>query len=211
MSALLARAASTIAFSATLLMALPAQGQALSASEQERLARGETVTREQTIDDEDRRFVGGVTYTVVEAGVSELTDLLDDVRSYEHLLPRTKRARLVGQRGLDQLVELRQGNAVFDTSYTIRIRHEPWRREVRFWLDPSRPHDIVDAWGFFRVDPLPDTGSGVRSLVTYGVLVNLGPGIVRELFEERLRAVMLSVPQILRRYVAEVRRARGRG
>jgi len=34
------------------------------------------------------------------------------------------------------------------------------------------------------------------------VLVDLGPGLVRDLFEERLRTVLLSTPDILRRYIA---------
>jgi hypothetical protein len=34
----------------------------------------------------------------------------------------------------------------------------------------------------------------------------MGPGIVRDLFEERVRAALLSVPQLVRRQVAELRR-----
>lgn len=191
---------------AALLVAAPgvARSDELSATERARLARGETVTRPVTIEGDDRRYVGGLTYAVLDASVSELQEIFEDVAAYRHLLPRTKHATLVGRAGQDDLVELRQGNAVFEARYTLRVRHEPWRREVHFWLVPSRPHDVRDAWGFFHVDPLP-TGegtSGPRSLVTYGVLVDLGPGLVRDLFEERLRTVLLSTPDILRRYVA---------
>ena len=44
-----------------------------------------------------------------------------------------------------------------------------------------------------------------RALLTYAILVDVGPGIVRDLFEERVRAALLSVPQLVRRYVAEGR------
>jgi hypothetical protein len=170
----------------------------LSADESARLERGETVTHEQTLDGETRRYVGGVTYTIVDAAPAEVAAILEDVRAYQQLLPRTKQARLVGQNGPDMFVELRQGNAIMEASYTMRVRPDPARHEVRFWLDHNRPHAIADAWGFFRYEPLP----AGRTLVTYGALVDLGPGIVRELFEERLRSLMLSVPQLMRRYVA---------
>ncbi len=171
----------------------------------ERLARGETVTFEQTIDNDRRRYVGGVTYTIVDATVSDLTALLEDVHSYQQVLPRTKAARLLGVNGADFWVELRQGNDLMETSYTIRVRQEPGDmrgRTFRFWLDTTKPHGIADAWGFFRVEPLRDGTQ--RTLLTYGALVDLGPGIVRELFEERLRKMMLSVPQRVRAYAARV-------
>jgi hypothetical protein len=36
--------------------------------------------------------------------------------------------------------------------------------------------------------------------LTYGILVDVGPGIVRDLFEERLRTLVLTVPQLVRQY-----------
>ncbi len=179
----------------------------LDKDETARLARGETVARNVTIENDERRYVGGITYAVVHASVSELQEVFEDVEAYRNVLPRTKQATLVGHEGLDQLVELRQGNAVIDARYTLRVRHEAWRRDVRFWLDARRPHDIHDAWGYFHVDPMTDDESGPRSLVTYAVLVDLGPGLVRELFEERLRTVLLSTPSILSRYLVARRKA----
>jgi len=180
----------------------PARANGLTAEENARLQRGETVVRERTIDGEDRHFVGGVTYTIVEGGAQELTSLFEDVSAYQRLLPRTKRARLVGMNGPDRFVELVQGNALIEASYTIRVRTYPELNEVRFWLDPSRPHGIDDAWGFFRVTELPDSADGIRrSLLTYGALVDIGGGFVGEIYEERLRALLLSVPQLVRRYV----------
>ena len=201
------------ALAATAPFATVGYADELSPSERARLARGETVTRPVTIEGDDRRYVGGLTYAVLDASVSELQEIFEDVASYRHVLPRTKRATLVARAGQDDLVELRQGNAMIDARYTLRVRHEPWRREVHFWLVPSRPHDVRDAWGYFHVDPVPPTegAPGPRSLVTYGVLVDLGPGLVRDLFEERLRTVLLSTPDILRRYIAARHRPPAQG
>ena len=177
-----------------------ASADTLTPSEASRLERGETVIRTQTIERGEQRYVGGVTYTVLEASAAEISALFDDVSTYRHVLPKTKGARNVGVDRGDQLVELVQGNAVYEATYTIRVRRSA--NELRFWLEPTRPHEIDDAWGFFRVEPFVAPNGEERVLLTYGVLVDVGPGIVRELFEERVRAAMLSVPQLVQRHLA---------
>lgn len=188
---------------AVVAVALPigsANADTLAPSEQARLERGETVIRTQTIDRGDQHYVGGVTYTVLNVSSAEISALLDDVSAYRHVLPTTKRARKVAVDGGDTLVELVQGNALYEATYTIRVRRSA--RELRFWLEPTRPHEIDDAWGFFRIEPFMTANGEERVLLTYGVLVDVGPGIVRELFEERVRAAMLSVPQLVQRHLA---------
>lgn len=178
----------------------------LSAAESDRLARGETVVRQHDLERGDRRYVGGITYTVLGTTSAEVSALLEDVAAYRHVLPRTRGAKLVAEDGRDRFIELRQGNALVQAEYTIRVRKEPRSagsaQEYRFWLDPSRPHGIDDAWGFFRLEPFSGAGGEPRVLFTYGVLVDVGPGIVRDMFEERLRAALLSVPELVRRQVA---------
>jgi len=202
MRRLLATLAFVSAYGAT---TTAARAEALSPEELARLARRETVIREQTIERGDHRWIGGITYTVMDASAAEVAAVVDNVESLRRVLPRTKRARVVGTAsGGDQLVELVQGNALVEAEYTIRVRREP--REARFWLDPTRPHGIDDAWGFFRYEPFIGPSGEERVLMTYGILVDVGPGLVRDLFEERLRAALLSVPQLMRRQVAELRR-----
>jgi hypothetical protein len=172
----------------------------LDPRENQRLMHGETITRTQTLEQGGRRYVGGVTYTVVDASADELEAMLTDVSTYEQILPRTKYAQIVGRDAGDLLVELHQGNMLVEAAYTIRVRKNG--HECRFWLDPHRPHGIEDAWGFFRVEPLAQVTPGTpRALLTYGVLVDVGDGLVRDLFEERIRAVVLTVPQRVREYV----------
>jgi hypothetical protein len=173
----------------------------LSSDELERLGRGETVVRTQDLDTGLHSYIGGVTYTVLDATPAEVMSVFDDVRAYERVLPKTKHARLVGMNDGDDYVELRQGNSLIDATYTVRIHRGP--AELRFWLDRSKPHGIEDAWGFLRVQPLPEGPGGARTLVTYGVLVDLGSGIVRDLFSEKIRTLALSVPNLVRRYLAE--------
>lgn len=189
---------------ASLFLSGSASAERLSRSEAARLERRETVIRAQTFERGDHRYVGGITYTVVDASAAEVGAILDNVDSLRRVLPRTKRARTVGHEGGDQLIEIASGNAVVEAEYTMRVRRGP--NEAQFWLDQSRPHGIDDAWGFFRFEPFIAPTGEERVLLTYGVLVDVGPGIVRELFEEKVRAALLSVPQLVRRQVADLRR-----
>ncbi len=181
-----------------------ATAQPLDTREQARLGRGETIVRNETLERGDHRYVGGVTYTVVDATAADLDALFADVASWKKVLPLTKAARIVGREDGDVFVELTQGNALVSADYTIRVRRTG--AEVRFWLDPSRPHQIDDAWGFFRMEAFTAEGGEAKVLLTYGILVDVGPGLVRDLFEERVRTAMLSVPQRLRHHVDQLKR-----
>src|SRR4029077_13044133 len=62
--------ATSLAFAtlaAVSLASATARGGGLSSAEVERLQRGDTVTREQTLERGDGRYVGGVTYTMIGA------------------------------------------------------------------------------------------------------------------------------------------------
>jgi hypothetical protein len=109
----------------------------------------------------------------------------------------------VGNLDGDPLVRVTLGSAIVQVSYVLRVHRDG--AVVRFWMDESREHDIEDAWGFFRAEP---TGDG-RTFVTYGILVDMGDGLLRDLFETRMRQLALEVPDMVRDVVLE-RMARGR-
>jgi hypothetical protein len=188
----------SIAMVALGLWSQDANADSLTADENARLLNGETVTRDETILRDQARYVGGVTYTIIDATPSDLDQRVKYTPAYRAVLPFSKRARLVGENDGDAFIELKQGNALLETTYTIRVHHDEAGNGARFWLDRSKPHSIEDAWGFFRYEPLANG----RTLLTYGVLVDVGPGLVRDFFEERIRRAMLRVPQLVRNYLA---------
>lgn len=172
-------------------------------SDETRLADGQTLSYPQTVVRHGKRYVGGVAYTVVNASVGELTSMLADPSAYRQVLPHARDARLMGTDDGDQLVEITQGLAFVQAAYTLRMRTDGDQRRVRFWVDRGKPHDVDDAWGFFRVETLADAADGSpRVLLTYGILVDLGPGLIRDFFEARIQASLLTVPQLLREYAA---------
>jgi hypothetical protein len=183
----------------------------VSAEDEARLAEGKTVVFPQTVARRGRRYVGGVSYAVVHASVSELTEVFRDMSAYREVLPYARAAHLVGTDGGDQLVEISQGTALVEAVYTLRMHMDEDQRRVRFWIDPSRPHGFDDAWGYFKVEPLPDGDDGSpRVLLSYGILVDLGPGLMRDFFEARIQASMLTIPERLQQYAVARFRVRHR-
>ncbi|HZU83899.1 MAG TPA: hypothetical protein VE987_13320 [Polyangiaceae bacterium] len=194
-----------LAFGATVVAAALSPGVAradqLTSREADRLVHGDTVARAETVVHGQQRYVGGVAYTIVDAHEQELSALLDDVGAWRRLLPNTRSARKIGAAGQDSLIEMTHGSALVQVTYTIRVHHDD--AGLRFWMDARRPHDIEDVWGFFRTEPL----AGGRTLVTYGILVDMGPGLLRDLFENRVREAALSVPDRVRGVLFERRAA----
>jgi len=175
----------------------------LTQQEVARIERGETVARPQILDFEGHRYVGGVTYTIVDLATDELIALMDNESAYGHVLPRAKFVKRIRVDGPDVYMEVHHGNALIDAAYTMHLKQEPEQSRIRFWIDLSRPHDVGDAWGFFRYQALSAATPSAtpRLLLTYGALVDLGESILRSLYEEKVRVAMLSLPQRLRRYV----------
>jgi hypothetical protein len=174
----------------------------LSETEMAALEAGRPVVREETVERAGHRYIGGVSYIVINAPAAQVTATLGDVRTYRQILPSTRSVRWIAlSRTGDALIELEQGNAIAHGKYTVRIRHDAPAVDnaaaiFRFWLDPRYSHDFPDANGFFRVEPRGD-----RTLLTCLVRVDLGPGLFQRLFESRVRKTALSTPMLVKSYV----------
>jgi hypothetical protein len=167
---------------------------ALNQSEREALLAGDVVARPMRIETDTGSYRGGLSYSLVHAPAAAVLAALSNVNSLPQALPHTKSARLIDVRSGIARVELVQGGS---TSYTVRIERVEGRSELRFWLDSSRPHDIEDVFGFFRVEPF---GQG-ESLVTVAAAVDLGSGITSLLFSNAVERTVLSTPRQIREYV----------
>jgi len=191
------------AFGFGVLMMVPrtASADALSEAEIARLGRGETVIRPETLTLDGRRYVGGVTYTVLESSGEQLLAIVEDESAYREVMPRAKFVQRIPSRDAAILMEVHHGNALVDAGYTMRLEKEPDKGRIRFWVDLARPHDVEDACGFFRYVALPPRAGTPRVLLTYAVLVDLGNGVMRSLYEDRVKGAMFTVPQLLRSHL----------
>lgn len=167
-----------------------------TAHERQEMNAGGLVSRALRFQHEGGRYVGGVSYQVVDARPELVLAALSDVTNWPEALPRTKSARVLDTRDGFSRVELVQGAALVDARYTVVLARAD-TETIRFWLDPTAPHDIRDVWGFFRVRELP----GGRSLITVGAALDLGDGIARLLFEDRIASMLLRAPYKIRQFV----------
>lgn len=171
----------------------------LTAEQLRALERGEVVSAPIDVDLDRGDYFGGVAYAIVDRPSDEVLAALDDPSTFRSILPLTREATPLpskpGDRGTKR-VRLTHGGRYGSATYTAMVRHDA-RHVVRFWLDPSEPHDIADCWGYFRVVPW---GRG-RSLVTYAALLHLDFGIVKVLFTEKIRSYALDTPALVKRFV----------
>lgn len=179
-----------------------AAGSELTESEIAELQAGRMVVRSDDVERGGRRYIGGVSYIMIDAPADQVIGVLDDVRTYREILPRTRSVRWLGiARDGDTIVELEQGNAVAHGKYAVRIRHDraghgASSTVIRFWLDSRFAHDIADASGFFQVETV-----GEKTQLTYLVMVDLGPGLFGQMFKGRIRRAALSTPLLVKKYV----------
>jgi hypothetical protein len=180
----------------------PSRAHGFTASERDALAAGRTVSRPVRFErGENGSYIGGVSYQVVRATPSTVIAALASVESLPRALPRTESATLVSRSGRTATVELTQGKAPFLVTYSVHLEQAEAGNALRFWLDASRPHDVRDVWGVVRVTPF---GSGA-SLVTLAVALDMGPGIARAFFSDRIERMILRAPAKIREYVEPMR------
>src|SRR5262245_27823127 len=137
-----------------------------------------------------RRYIGCIPYQIVRATPEEVLGALATPAELPRLLPRTKSARLVDHSKEGARVELTQGTSIVEATYTVHVKRVG-ADELQFKLDSSRPHGIDDVWGYVRARPV----DGNRTLVTVAVALDVGPGIVRMLFEEKIQRAILGTPR----------------
>jgi hypothetical protein len=169
----------------------------LTLAERDALSAGLMVSRPMRFGTAQGRYVGGVSYQIIEARPEAVLGALSDVTNWPEALPRTKSARLLGSADGLARVELVQGSSLVDARYTVVLDRSDDGETIRFWLDPAHPHDIRDVWGFFRVQALPQG----RTLVTVAAALDLGDGLARLLFEDRIASMMLRAPHQIRAFV----------
>ena len=169
-------------------------GPHLSRAEREGLLAFEVVSRPLQLETERGSYRGGVAYSLVHAPVAAVLAALSNVDTLPQALPHTKSAHLIDVRGTLARVELVHGGGA---TYTVNIERSKDRSELRFWLDPTREHDISDVFGFFRVEPF---GPG-KSLVTVATLLDIGPGLTRLFFSDAVERALLRAPAHIRNYV----------
>lgn len=169
----------------------------LTQEELARLAHGELVVRSAAERRGRFELMGGTSWQVINATPNVVWQALLDTEHYAKMLPRVIEARLITSAGDERTVFLRQGAAFVQTTYYIKLKHDASRAEIRFALDDTRPHGIEAAWGFYSVRPY----RGGRTLLTYGIMADIGSGLVNFVVRDVVHEWMLRTPWMVKRFV----------
>jgi hypothetical protein len=170
---------------------------AFTAEELQRLAQGQRVERRVTQERGDLRLMGGTSWQVIDAGPDAVWDALLDTSHYGRMLPQVSEARLVHDTGDNRTLFVQHGHSLARTSYYLDVRLDPSRRGMTFHVDESRPRSIRAAWGFYTLRPY-----GVdKTLLVYGVMADIGDGLVLALIRPSVHEGMMKVPSLVKRFV----------
>jgi len=181
------------------LQARSAVDEAPPASEEHRLLdAGAVVTRPLDFDRGGSHYVGGVATGLVRATPERVLAAIHDVVALQKMLPHTKQVALVDADGASRRIELLQGSSLVEAKYTVELSPDGRPGELGFKLDRSRPHDINDVYGYFKVERFDDD----RSAVTVAAAVDVGSGLTTLLFGKKVQDVILSTPHVMRDYFA---------
>ncbi len=179
---------------------------AATADDLERLRRGECISyaAEEKVLGKPRMVL--LAYQRMHTSRARLAQAMIEPSAYLAILPRTRGAHIEKTLGQTRWVALTQGNSFVELRYVMRIDPSDDRSLYRFSIDDHYPHDLDDAWGFLRLEALPDS-RGLRDgdvgdyLVAYGLVFDLGGGLLQTMFSERILAVLRTIPDRLRRFV----------
>jgi hypothetical protein len=163
-----------------------------SADQQKRLDRGELVVEPMEYERGKHEYVGGVSYAISTTPIERLSEIARDPKRLPELLPAVEKVEVLSISEKTGIAKIRVTHKLGPTrgSYTFLCMFHDGGLLGRFWLDPTADNALDDAWGYVRLTPL----GGGRTLVTYGLLYDLGPGVIRMLFEARIRNVALEYP-----------------
>lgn len=161
--------------------------------ERARLMAGELVTRNISRREGGNHLFGGASWQRVHAPIDRVWQIVIDPDAYVRLIPSLDQARVIEDRGDSRVVYMHHSYAIASTSYHAIMRLDHERHELRFDLDRSRPHDVREGRGFLALSAYRGD-----TIVAWGMLADVGAGVVQEVFGPFLNQWLLLPPRCLR-------------
>jgi hypothetical protein len=180
------------------LAAGPARAQAgFTATERDALERGRLVVRSEERAIGEYRLVGGTSWQVIDLPPEDVWRSVHDAQMYQHVLPRAETVEVLASTPVETRVRVRHAAGPIAAEYTLVMQFDERERYMRFHLDRGADNDLREGWGYVHVR---EYAPG-RSIVVYGVLADLGSGVIAGFVRAEVQEWMLKVPRELRRWV----------
>jgi ribosome-associated toxin RatA of RatAB toxin-antitoxin module len=181
--------------------ACPLRASALdfSQTELERLKAGKAV-RKPLAKAGDKGFYGGSGFALIDAPPEQVWEAILDFGSYARVYPKTVDVREVSRKGDRSLVRMQLGHELISVSYFVEVTANRSRWQLDYKLVTDRPHDIEEAYGYWRLFPQSDG----RTLAAYVVAVRVPMGLVNlipQSMERKINRTLLGSPRYLRDWV----------
>jgi len=180
---------------------------ALTDGEMARLNRGRLVARRTTERRGGMILIGGTSYQVIDLPPDQLWRALKDRSQYlRQMLPQTEEVVQLERSGNARTLRLTHEYGIVSASYAVTFNYDDGAKTIIFRLDESRPHDLRAGWGFIRLRPWGDGGD--KTLVAFGMMADVGSGLVSGALRPTLHEWMLKVPWTIKQYVEGIGRRR---
>jgi hypothetical protein len=181
-----------------LLAAAPAAAQdQFTAEERRLLLAGELVRRDLSHREGARSLYGGASWQRVEAPIDRVWETALDPRALTRLIPSLDEARVVEEHvdgaRISRVLYMHHSYGFAETAYYVRMELDGATRSLELHLDASRPHDIRSGRGFLSLSPYRG-----GTIVSWGMLVDPGAGVVTQLFGPMLNEWLLLPPRCMR-------------
>ncbi len=168
-------------------------GGAFTEQERAQLLAGELVRRNISRREGGSHLFGGASWQRVRAPIERVWETVVDPGAYVRLIPSLDQVRVVEERGDTRVVYMHHSYAIASTSYHAVMRLDHERHEMRFDLDRSRPHDVREGRGFLALSSFRG-----ETIVAWGMLADVGAGVVQQVFGPFLNQWLLLPPRCLR-------------
>lgn len=168
-------------------MPVPATEVGVTAGDWAQLERGDVAARTEMTRNAAGEDTGrGVALAIVEAPATRVMDTVWAYERHPEFMPRVERMDvLAGEDApIHKRVAVTLGVLWKRVRYTLDVRRDAERNEIRWALDKAAAHDIVDTTGVWRFVPL----GAARTLVAYEVRIDTGiavPRALQEFFTQR--------------------------
>lgn len=169
---------------------------AFTAEEAAQLAAGKLVKRPKHVRN-GANLIGGTSWRVIDAPRETVWRALHDFGRYPEMMPQVVEARALPATGAERDVYVRNGHWPIFASYYLLLRDDHDTFTITFRLDHDRPHSVNECWGFVRLVPY---GSG-RTLMAFGVLADLGHGILTAVGGPMFQDAVLSIPSTVKKFI----------
>lgn len=162
--------------------------------EQRKLDQGKLVTRYERKALGDLKLVGGTSWLVIDATPSEVWARFRQFEQYHRFLPQCDSSKIVGRTKAGVVLRLQHSEGPINAVYHMTVTPNETIRAAQFRLSTNYDNDIREGWGFVKISAY----KGGKALVSYGVMADVGTGILAGTVRPSIHEWMLKVPKLFK-------------